>query len=461
MAANKRFPGGMWWAAYLLACLPMAALIAECARGAYCDVQLIRTAALRTEVGTLRVEASRGAVNLEAALNIQGNTKDWKDVRNEPWMGTLWSEVGKQTEHQAYAAVVDGAGAIVMHSDPEFVDKSLGWNWYDKTVSEAGDDVVRSRGSLSAGEAYDVRVPLVVHGKRVGDYHAGLDAEWFDGQTASLEHETLRKWLGIMGWAVATVIAGGWGLCEMARRERGLSQKVQDQSREQGTQLARIASGLAHEVRNPLHAVRINLHTLRRATAGKSQLSPQDLEDTIRQSDLAIDSIEGLLRDFLQFATPQDSQRAEVNVANEIQATLNLMGDEMRRKQIQVLTSLPEESVCVSIDPGRLRQMLVNLLTFAENRTAGAGTIEVGVTNGSSPTITIADYGPALSEIQEVQAFEPFDAPGRASSGLGMALVKSIAEEAGGSVRCERKKPTGCRVQIFFPAVSSMRRIPS
>ena len=94
---------------------------------------------------------------------------------------------------------------------------------------------------------------------------------------------------------------------------------------------------------------------MRRSFSGRTQLPPEDLATTIDQSDNAIGTMEELLRDLLRFATPTDGQGVPVNLVAETQATMNLLGEEMRRSKIDVQSHFVHPEITVSIDPARLR----------------------------------------------------------------------------------------------------------
>jgi signal transduction histidine kinase len=220
--------------------------------------------------------------------------------------------------------------------------------------------------------------------------------------------------------------------------------------------MAQLGSGLAHEIRNPLHALRINLHTLRRAFGGRSSLPEDQLVATIEESDAAIDRLDGLMRDLLQFADPSAGEIAEIDVVQEVQATLGLLAEDLRRDQIQVRTHFPHETAPVAIDPVRLRQSLLNLLTFAQHRAGKSGAISVVVKRADGEVeITVGDSGPALPEDQRNRVFEPFQAPAETGSGLGLALVQVYVEEAGGRAKWDDDATANSRCRLWFPLALS------
>ncbi len=437
---------------YALLCAPLALLLVECGRGAYCDYYLIRTTALQRELSFLRFETLRQATRLEMTVQASGEkvaATDWSD----PWIQAHW-EPSPLPLHQTYAAVVDPSGRIVLHTDRAVVGSQLEAEWYQESVPDGGLGVVRLRNSPLSGAAtaYDARVPIVVNGRRVGEYHQGLDGQWFDSDVWKRQRDVMIRWSWLFGLALVVDAAAAGALIGLMRRQKSLRKSLKEAAREWAERISKISWGLAHEIRNPLHTLRINVYTLRRSFAGNSKLGSQDLVTTLSQSDHAVDTLESLTRDLLQYTTPASNAPAEISVVGEIRATLNLMSDEMKRKRVEIRAHFPAEPVHVAIDPGRMRQLLLNVLTFAQNNAGPGGAIDIEVRrNGRTVAIEVLDSGSPLTDSEQDRIFDPFQSIRETGSGLGLALVKHFAEDAGGSATCHRGEAAGCRFRILLP----------
>jgi signal transduction histidine kinase len=418
------------------------------------DARGVRLDTLRTETTRLRSQAQRRAGHLMEGLDRESGILDWRLLREDPWLQRYWKGIERPDSEQLYAAVVDNSGKIVLHSDPSLVGQDLGRGWYDHVVVDVGSDVVHLTDSVLSNHlpAFDVRVPLVFGGRKIGDYHEGLNANEFEAKVASLERASWRKWFWLTGIAVALILGAAFALLMLVRKFRDLLRQCLAATQEQATQLGVVAGGLAHEIRNPLQTMRINLHALRRAYTGRAELSPEDQMAAIEESNAAVDTLEELMRDLLRFASPEPGSQTDLNLVSEVQATLNLLSEEMRGKQIEVSSQFPRPPVPISMSSGRLRQMILNLLTFAQNNAGPSGKIDVSVAaRDGAAEIVVADNGPTLSPVDRARVFEPFQAARRTRSGLGLALVKSFASEAGGRVACEPQLPSGNRFRVLLP----------
>jgi two-component system, NtrC family, sensor histidine kinase HydH len=440
--------------AYVLVCAPPALLLVELLRGALHETQMTRTLTLRSEMQGAGAQAMWYARGLEVLLEAHGGgDMPWEELRKQPWLTDYWSAI-PVGPRQLYVAVVDEAGNIVAHTDASRSGERLARGWYERRVGEAGPNVVWAPSSPLAGErpSYDVTVPLSAGGRSIGEYHAGLDGQWLDSEIAIKQQAVLARWVPVfvvMGTVVAAAVGG---LVFLARRQGQLGRMVRRESQQRARTIAQLGSGLAHEIRNPLHALRINLHTLRRALGGHSSLSEDQLIVTIQESNGAIDRLDELMRDLLQFSDPTAGNVANVDVVHELRATLNLLAEDLRREQIETRAQLPPEPTPVGIDPVRLRQALLNLLTFAEHRAGKSGAIDVAVTRRDGGVeITVGDSGPDLPESQRDRLFEPFQAPVETGSGLGLALVRVYVEEAGGRASCDGGATDRSLCRVWLP----------
>jgi signal transduction histidine kinase len=444
------------WALAIVA-LPLVLLVVEFLRGAMYETDLASKQALRSEIQTLQGAALQHGEGLQTLIDSHGATAlAWPEIRTQPWFKDYWSKIALQPNRDSYAAVVDDSGTIVMHTDARRIGKRLVGGWYEKKVSESGPDVVWAEHSPVNDDTavYDVSSPLMPEGLPLGDYHQGLDSHWIDTTIQSQRSAVARQWFWVLlliGGVDSAAIAS---LVYLARGQRQSSNALVTSGEKRTKELAQIGSGLAHEIRNPLHALRINLHTLKRAIGGR-QLPEEQLLATVDESNDAIDRLDTLIRDFLQFADPSTGERENVDVIQTLRTTLILLSDNLQRDQIQVRSNLPPGSAIVSINPLRLKQLLLNVLTFAQNRVEKGGRINIDVTvEPRAVEISVGDTGPAIIDEQKTCLFEPFQAPAETGSGLGLALVHVFAEEVGGRASWNGNGTDDSRCRVRLPLVT-------
>lgn len=439
--------------AYAIVAAPLVLLMVEVLRGAVHEISVVRTQTLGAELQQLQSRALQRAKGLEVLTQAHEATdSSWAQNREQPWFANYWSGI-KPGEHELYAAVVDSGGQIIAHTDASKSDKRLETNWYERKVSSSGPDVVWTQGSALGGErqTYDVMIPLRAGDHSTGEYHEGLDAAWVESKIADQQRRALAHWLWVIALVGSVDAAAAGALLFLANGQNRVWRALRSQSRQRSRELAQIGAGLAHEIRNPLHALRINLHTLRRSFGSRNPLPEDQLIATIEESGSAIDRLDELMRDLVQYTDRAAGKAADIDLTHEVRATLSLLADDLQHRRIEISSRFPSEPVPIVIDPVRLRQLLLNVLTMAQHRAGNRGKIDVEVerTHGGVD-LAITDSGPALAEEQRSRIFEPFQAPAETGSGLGLALVQVYVEEAGGRASWSNGAAAG-RCHLWFP----------
>jgi signal transduction histidine kinase len=447
--------GSVRWWPYCLLLLPTLLLVLLASYHALSAYERIGTDILRTQMGRLQSQTTLHCGRLQTFIDVHGaESQHFSQLMAQPWFAGYWSSVTSEDEpHRVYVAITDPTGAILLHTDKQRQGQRLGTGWYNRRIHDANSDVVFAESSpLSSQPAYDQRLPIDIGGRWAGDYHVGLDARWLDHEITKQRRAALVPWVW-MGGSIL-LLAGGavFATVFIARQTQRLRQAYRQCLGERARQLAQIGGGLAHEVRNPLHALRINLHTLKRALGQNKPLSSEQIADTVKESDAEIDRLDALLRDFLEFTSPAHGEKGIIDVGREIQAALNLLAEDLRREQISVKCHLPPEPVIIRANPKRFRQVVQNLLTFAQRNAGKSGNVEIQVhENGRGAEISVADSGPNLTDEQRAHLFEPFQAPVDTGCGLGLALVQCFADEVGGDVSSQSRSPRGTQVRVVVP----------
>ena len=444
---------------YVLIAVPLVLLLVNCLRGAYCDVRMIRAAALKSQMSRLESQTQFQVSRVEALLEFNGAADEsWAAIREQPWMRSFWSNLQPKDAQRLYVAITDPTGRIELHTNPQAEGRTLGHDWYDERVPEAGADVVHARSSpLSVDQpAYNLRVPIKIGERWIGDYHVGLSANWLRDDVAGLERQVLVGWAWMFALAIVANVAAVYGLLLLSGQRQDLAQRLQNAIRARARELAQLGGGLAHEIRNPLHALRMNLHTLKRAIGQSTPLSREQIADTISESDAVIDRLDVLLRDLVQLTVPSQGERSNLNVVKELQATVNLLKEEFRKGQVELRADLPNNPVQVSAEPTTFRQVLLNLLTFAQHAAGKQGLVEVQVaSNADHAEITVANTGFTLTDEQRAKLFDPFQAPVDAGSGLGLALVQSQVSNLGGTASGQRRTTGGTTLRVRLPLATT------
>jgi two-component system sporulation sensor kinase A len=219
------------------------------------------------------------------------------------------------------------------------------------------------------------------------------------------------------------------------------------QAREKLEMHSRTAAEIAHEIKNPLSAIR-------GATQLQAEMVMELNVDKVRQYQEIIDEelqrIEEILNGLLDLTKPLKINREPVKVNDLIEKTVRLVNTENIGLEIGLMLDdgLPE----VAVDPSLMHQVFLNLIKNASEAGSEGTNLEIRTfIDRDLFYIEFTDDGPGVSEEIRERIFEPFFTTKESGFGLGLVLVSRIIEAHGGMVSIENHPPVGAKVSIQLP----------
>jgi two-component system sensor histidine kinase HydH len=222
---------------------------------------------------------------------------------------------------------------------------------------------------------------------------------------------------------------------------------------EQMAAVGQLAAGVAHELRNPLTAVKMLVETSREDLEARGMPS-EDLV-VIGQE---VHRLERSLQSFLDFARPPKMERRRLDLATVIDAALALVNGRARKQGVRVQFAPPEPAVWLEADAEHLRQLLINVAMNALDAMPQGGTLTVKaeLLTLDSPCVEIhvQDTGPGISEAILPRLFQPFVSGKETGLGLGLVVSRRIAEEHGGNLWAMNQLQGGACLILRLPVES-------
>jgi two-component system, NtrC family, sensor histidine kinase PilS len=216
--------------------------------------------------------------------------------------------------------------------------------------------------------------------------------------------------------------------------------------------VGRVAAGLAHEIRNPLGAMRGAIQVLESKTPPDSAQANL-MEIILRESD----RLNKIITNFLTYARPRVSNFSEIDVRESIDDTFTLLEHSPDVTDQHILeTDVPPEPVIVFGDPTQLKQIFWNLARNAIMAMPDGGTLKVSVVelNKTRIRILFEDTGLGMSPKQVEQLFEPFSNSTTGGTGLGLSIVYQIVRDHSGSINVRSTEGGGTTITIEIPKES-------
>lgn len=230
---------------------------------------------------------------------------------------------------------------------------------------------------------------------------------------------------------------------ELLRREVAQSEKHKA--------VAALASGIAHEVRNPLTA----LKTFYEHSPGKKN-DPGFIAKFTHIAGKEIGRIEGLIQQLLDFAKPSPPSFHETDINKLIEDTLALLSNKLHTNNIALAYQPSPINHHLKVDQNQIKQALLNILLNAIDAMPTGGKLTVsssseGGVHRTSYIVTIADTGSGIAPEDLKHIFEPFFSKKASGTGLGLAITQGVIQEHKGKIKVISEVEKGTEFIIRLP----------
>ena len=221
-----------------------------------------------------------------------------------------------------------------------------------------------------------------------------------------------------------------------------------------------VARRLAHEIRNPLTPIQLSAERMRRKLM--SGLGTRDAELLDRSTHTIVQQVEAMkqmVAAFSEYAKAPEMHISEFDLGALVRQVSDLYHAQDPRVAFGL--SLDPRAGPLAADPGRIRQLLNNLLTNSLEALDGRPNPVIMIETqrvGDQVALTVIDNGPGFQGGLLQQAFDPYVTTKPKGTGLGLAIVRRIVEEHGGTVEVDNAPQGGARVRITLPAAAREAR---
>lgn len=238
---------------------------------------------------------------------------------------------------------------------------------------------------------------------------------------------------------------------------------------DQYTEIARLAGGLAHEIKNPLSTIRLNMELL-------AEDFSQDPENPLFRRALnkvkvvqrECQRLQDLLDDFLNFAKVRKLNLEPTNLNQQVRQLLHFFLPKARESNIEVIDYLASDLPMVLLDRQAFDGAMLNLLLNAQQAMPNGGQLVVR-TSGTRDGVELdlIDTGCGMDAETQARIFDAFFSTKRGGTGLGLPTARKIIEAHGGQIRVQSEPGRGTQFTITLPIPAQLpsgdkaRQLPS
>lgn len=277
-------------------------------------------------------------------------------------------------------------------------------------------------------------------------------------QRTLVNHQRLLKVCSalILGLAIALAILVYRGMIAPLRVGLSESETIIERQ-EKLASLGILASGVAHEIRNPLTAIKFRLFSLRKAVPAVTQHEDAAIIGN------EINRLERIVQDFLQFARPSEPRLAKIPAIQIARGVYELFRPQLEKSAIELKLEA-EENVEVYADAQQIKQVMINLVQNSAENISRNGTITLRITRDTAELegrerpaaiLAVADTGRGIPPEVEARLFDPFFTTKEGGTGLGLAISARIVEKHGGLLRYETEVNYGTTFEVVLPALEN------
>jgi signal transduction histidine kinase len=287
-----------------------------------------------------------------------------------------------------------------------------------------------------------------------GQLQIGLSAGELSRRIGVLREDLIRQTAVVAVISMVLLVAAYVSVWQLLRRSRRL--EVQAAEAERMAYIGTLASGLAHEIRNPLNSLNLNMQMLEEEIDERGPAPPDKRLLSITRSEIS--RLERLVTDFLAYAKPRPLELEEIPVARLLERVPEVLAGEIQKRGARVEVEDRSSGASVRVDRGQMTQLLLNLAQNSLAAAEEAGRRPVlrltAARQGGSVLLEVEDNGVGIPLDEQGKVFDLFYSTKKGGTGLGLAIVDRIARAHGGQARVRSTPGEGATVTVEIPSAA-------
>lgn len=394
---------------------------------------------------------ARGIVRqIQVSLDHPGHSSSRVVQDNAAAFREQLRALAKDDPTMLYGMLMSGDGGILVHTDKRFDGTKASRD--GEASPPLGLACEFPEGRFGHKDfVYEIRVPLEGPEWAGMTLALGLSKNRIGRHIAQVQHGVRQRMLAFAGIGAAVLAVPAAGLWYVLRRYKALAKRSQRLI--YLAQMGETARGLAHEIRNPLNAVRFNLKIVEE----EADRFPQDIREGYRQiiqrAAGEVRRVDELLTEYLSFVRPAHGQPEPHDLNAVVESVLKFLDGECQRYNITIQRHLTPAIPKALVDERQIRQAIMNIVLNAQQvlRPRGGEIRACTYQRDGAVILEISDNGPGLPADECERIFEPFYTKREGGTGLGLAISRRLVEDHGGTVTCRSTPGQGAAFTMTFP----------
>ncbi|PTL82726.1 HAMP domain-containing sensor histidine kinase [Vitiosangium sp. GDMCC 1.1324] len=379
--------------------------------------------------------------------------------------------------YQSYGRAAEAVFTVLSSESPATEEVSRATAELRQHQASIGSDIHRLRAALSnrirervdGAEDRERRTGLAIITLSVLAIGVGLGATAWSARTlrpvrtliegvSRIGRGDYSAQLGVRGDDEVAVLARSFDAMARSLQAREAQLKAQAEALMRAEQLAavgRISAQVAHEVRNPLSSIGLNVELMQDAFERATFESPADAREArelLAAVTREVDRLTEVTEQYLRMARPPRPSLEPTDVTEVLASVLDFSREELERAHVEVVRELTPDTPRALADEGQLRQVFLNLLRNAREAMPDGGRLTIATrVLERELEVALQDTGRGMSEAVRSRIFEPFFSTKEDGTGLGLAVCQQILKAHGGELSCQSESGQGTTFFVRLP----------
>lgn len=245
-------------------------------------------------------------------------------------------------------------------------------------------------------------------------------------------------------------------LFDILDRFEGIVLVIQDKSKEKNFEaqairadrlatVGELASGVAHEIRNPLGIIKTTSQVI------KEDIDDYEIKEGLEIIESEIDRANKVVKSLLNYAKPKEINKEKVNIKNLLEEVIVIINKYAKKQDVNINTNI-YDSITIKGDKEQLKQVFINIILNAVQAIVYEGTIVISLLKeGEWVNIKIKDTGNGISKDNLKKIFNPFYTTKEEGTGLGLSIVNRIIGDHRGYIAIDSVVGNGTVVDVYLP----------
>ncbi|MCP3670687.1 MAG: PAS domain S-box protein [Gammaproteobacteria bacterium] len=401
---------------------------------------------VKTKDGQIRLISWNNTLSYDTTGNVIGVTGIGEDITESKRAEEELRKLSSAVEQSPSIVMITDKNGQIEYVNPKFTEVS----GYTMEEMRGNNPRLLKSGETSKDE-YASLWRSIKQGKEWrGEFHNRRKNGDFYWEAAAIS--AIRNQDG----EIAHFLAVKEDITERKRLESEVAERNRELSRSQAfAVMGRMASMIAHDLRNPLSSVKMTLQIIGKQTGPKFQTENDELRHISLEQ---IRYMEDILSDLLTYSKPDAMNPEWIDLERVMDMAIGLSQLRLEEKNVKLTAEYHAGLPTVLGDVTKLRQMLSNLITNAIQATEGVKNALIAINmmldlgqHGTGIRIVIEDNGCGIEDVDAGRLFEPFFTTRARGTGLGLAIVKRILDQHRGSIHIAHNTPRGTSVTLVLP----------